>query len=453
MFNLFKKKNSKKDKVDKAVDNTQPDVTTHDGSAESSQPSKTKRDPARYEEEKRIAHSDDTGERLNLAQSTETHQEILYYMAENDPDPDVRKAVALNHTTPVHASTVLAADKNQNVRLALAERLVDLLPDLSNDQQSQLYAYAVQSLATLALDEVIKIRKALSSTLKDQVFAPQSVVGQLARDVEREVAEPVLRFCIALSDEDLLDILKAYHASWAVQAIASRESVSEAVSEAVIETEDVPGGKCLLENEGAKITEDLLKKIVSKAREFPEWQAPVATRHNLSADIARKLAEFADESIRKILIGRQDFDEATVQEVSEVFQRRLSFATEKKASQVRKEDPVILVEKLAKEGKLNDDTISDAVGMRDADFVHAAFAHIAGESVDTIAKIFGMRASKAIVALCWHCKLSMRTALQLQRDFAKVHPKEILYPKEGTDYPLTEDEMRWQLDFLGIETK
>lgn len=452
MFGFLKNKNKNTpQKEGKSAPSKLSDVEM--ATPTSTLPQKQERDPERYEEEKKIARSDDSDQRMNLAKSSETHQEILYYMAEHDPDPQIRKEVALNHTTPVHASTVLAADKNENVRLALAERLIGLLPELSNDQQSQLYAYIVQALATLALDEVIKIRKALSSTLKDQVFAPREVVGQLAKDVERQVAEPILRFCVALSDEDLLEILKDYQASWAVQAIAGRENVSEEVAEAVIETEDEPGGKVLIENETAKITEGLLKKIVEKAKEFPEWQAPVATRHNLSPDIAKQLAEYADDSIRKLLAKRKDFDKETVKEVSEVFQRRLSFASEKQDSAWRKEPPEELVKKLEKDGKLNDDTISDAMAMRDADFVNAALAHLAKENIETIEKVMGMKAAKALVALCWHCDLSMRTALQMQRDFVQVHPKEILYPRGGTDYPLTEDEMRWQLDFIGIETK
>ena len=44
----------------------------------------------------------------------------------------------------------------------------------------------------------------------------ERLAGLLARDVERDVSEPILRFCAALSDRDLLDILKSHPASWVV---------------------------------------------------------------------------------------------------------------------------------------------------------------------------------------------------------------------------------------------
>ena len=174
--------------------------------------------------EKDIARSGSPKKRLTLARDSQTSKEILYYLAENDPDPKVRRAVAENAAMPVQVSPVLATDRDQDVRLALAGRLVDLLPGMSQDKQSQLYAYVVQALGTLALDEVLKIRVALSSTLKDHAHTPPKIAGQLARDVEREVSEPILRFCAALSDDDLIGILKSHPASWVVQAIAGRRS-------------------------------------------------------------------------------------------------------------------------------------------------------------------------------------------------------------------------------------
>src|SRR5690606_18217495 len=125
-----------------------------------------------------------------------------------DPDANVRQEVARNKSTPLQVAQALAQDKDDTVRLNLAERLTALLPHLSESQHSQLYIFTAEALGTLALDEVLKIRVALSSALKDTGNAPPKVVGQLARDVERVVSEPILRYCAALQDDDLLDILK-----------------------------------------------------------------------------------------------------------------------------------------------------------------------------------------------------------------------------------------------------
>lgn len=404
--------------------------------------------PARYEKEKTIAKGENNAARLKLAKNTKTHQEILYFLAEHDPDPQVRKAVAQNKSTPVQASSVLAVDRDVDVRLALAERLIKLLPDLSHDKQSQLYAFAVQAMGTLALDEVLKIRVALSSALKDHAQTPPKVAGQLARDIEREVSEPILRFCVAVSDEDLLDILKTHPSSWAVQAIAARPVVSAEISAAVIDTDDVPAGTILLNNTGASIGNDTLSTIVEKARTIPQWQKPTAMRKHLPPDMAQELASFVDQSVRNILLDRTDFSEEDMQAITKIVRRRLDFLEASENVEEKIEDRVL---RMAREGHLGDETIADALAVRDKEFVILALAVLARTSKVNIEKVVAMKAAKPLVAVAWKAKLSMRTAMQLQQELAGIPTTELLYARGGTDYPLDAGEIKWQLEFLGIK--
>jgi hypothetical protein len=63
-----------------------------------------------------------------------------------------------------------------------------------------------------------------------------------------------------------------------------------------------------------------------------------------------------------------------------------------------------------------------------------------------------MKAPKPIVALCWRAGLSMRFALRLQQEMAQIPHLDLIYPRGGTDYPLSEREMTVQLDFLGLKS-
>ena len=398
-----------------------------------------------YEAEKNIALSDNVKDRLKVAKNPKTHQEILFYMAQTDGSAEVRLAVAGNKATPVQASGVLSKDKSEDVRLALAGRLATLLPDLSSDKQSQLYKFAVEALGNLALDEVLKVRVALSSALKECADTPPSVAGQLARDIEREVSEPILRFCIALSDEDLLDILKSHPASWAVQAVASRPQIAAPVSQAVIDTNDVAAGRILMENKGADISLETLKDIVEKSKQYPEWQKPIAMKKNLPPELVRELAGFVDLSVRNILMERTDLGAELMEDVSATVQRRMDYMEQ--AENETLEQRVI---RLYKAGKLNDEVFGDALSMRDKSFVSAGLAALLKTSQANIDKIFAMGAAKPVVAICWKAGLSMRFALRLQQDMAKVPHKELIYPRGGTDYPLSEADLKWQLEFLGF---
>jgi uncharacterized protein (DUF2336 family) len=407
-----------------------------------------KGDPARYEAQKEIAQKGDRKARLKLARDKNTNREILYYLAESDPDPDIRKAVIENKAMPVHVSTIVARDSDADVRLALAARLISLLPDVSQDEHSQMYAFTVQALGTLALDEVLRIRQALSGTLKDHAHTPPKVAAQLARDVERTVAEPILRFCAALPDEELLDILKLHPAGWTTEAIASRPSVSVEVAGAVINTGNRPAGKMLIENPGVQFNDAVLHKIIERARYFPEWQEPVAVHKSLPPAFALDLAEFVDSTIYDILIKRPDFDRKTTEKITAAFRRRIRYAEDEKLHKLTVSDRLLYLEK---QGNLNEEVVSDALAMRDPAFVHAALAHMAKTDVKTVEKIFALKKSRPIVALSWQAGLSMRLAFQLQKELGQVQPADLLYPRDGTEYPLTPEEITFQLEFLGLK--
>jgi uncharacterized protein (DUF2336 family) len=401
-----------------------------------------------YLKQRDIAANGDFKKRLSIAKNPNTHQEILYYIAQNDPDYKVRKAVVNNASLPLQASMILALDPSEDVRIVLVNRLVSLLPELSEDKHSQIYSFAVQALGDLALDEVLKIRKALSSALKDHAYAPPAIVLQLAKDVEREVSEPILRFCVALRDDDLLEILEEHPAEWVVEAIASRKEVSATLSKSIIDNRSSKGGVALLNNKGAIVSADLFTEIVKKAKDFPEWHEPIAKRKELPANAARELANYANEKVRDILLKRDDLDPVTVAEITQTFKRRFEEAGKvKQYTRASKER----VAELYENGRLTEEAIMDALALSDYEFLYSAVALRAETTLEQAKKVFALKAAKPIVAICWKADLSMRFALKLQQDIGHVQPKELIYPKDGSDYPLSEEEMIWQLEFLGVK--
>tara|TARA_B100001778_G_C18597680_1_gene635594 strand:+ start:1672 stop:2955 length:1284 start_codon:yes stop_codon:yes gene_type:complete len=406
-----------------------------------------KRDPQRYEQEKILAQSDNPKDRLRLAKSEDTHKEILYFLADQDDNEAVRKAVAKNHQTPIQASKVIAKDKSIDVRMALLRRLCDLLPDLSEEEYTHLYAHAVQALSNLALDEVLKIRKALASSLKDKAYCPPKLAATLAKDIEREVSEPILKYCVAIPDMDLIDILKATKYEWVARAIAQRETIADPVSKAVVDrADDFPKAtEDLLKNKRAQINRDTMSLIIEKAKEMPEWHSPLAFRQDLPADMAQKIVSFVSQKIRKKMLARKDFDERTINTIEETTQRRAAFLTDENGKSVSVKQKL---DALIKDNRLDEEAISDALGMREYEFVLKALAHLSKIQNKVIQKIVSTKTPKAAMALCWRAGMSTRFAVRFQTELVKIDPKEILYPKGGEVYPLTEDAMLFQLDFL-----
>jgi uncharacterized protein (DUF2336 family) len=405
-----------------------------------------------YQIQKEKLKHDHVKSRISLARDSQTSREILYYLAQEDPDPRVRKEVAGNPSTPLHASPLLAQDKSEYVRFTLARRLLELLPDLSRDQQSHLYAYAVQALSSLALDEVLKIRIALSSTLKDYTCTPPEIASKLAKDVEKAVSEPILRFCVALDDQALLDILSSHPASWVIQAIASRKIVSDSVSTAIIDTNDAKAGRRLIENENAFLSMELLQIIIQKSKTTPEWQKSLAKRQSLPPEAASLLFEFAGRTVRQLLEKSGVLEDETLKEMGDKIERRLQYATDHQ-NHIEPQTPQSLLQrarKLKSEGVLNADFVADALGMRDYEFVQACIAVMGGFSQKGIETIFAAQSAKSIVAVTWKAGLPMRLALKLQQEMARIPHKDLIYPRAGTDYPFSNEEMQCQIDFLGI---
>ena len=44
----------------------------------------------------------------------------------------------------------------------------------------------------------------------------------------------------------------------------------------------------------------------------------------------------------------------------------------------------------------------------------------------------------------------MRTAIQVQLRVARVAPMDVLNAKDGTDYPMNEEELKWHADLFSI---
>jgi len=406
-------------------------------------------DPVRYEKERALAASKNVRDRIKLAQNPNTHLEILYYLAADEAD-DVRLAIAKNTSTPLHTSPVMARDKNVDVRLALAHRLMSLLPELSEEQHSQLYAYAAQALGVLALDEVLKVRLALTSVLKDMACAPPQVVSVLARDLERQVSEPILRYCAALPDQDLLDILSENSAEWVQEAIASRRQIGSQLAEKISQSRSVNVGKILITNEGAEITDDTLTKIVERARETPEWHKPLCLRTHLPAFLMKEIVRFVDASLHKFILERTDFDDATKADIEDTVKRRMRFLVDAKGQRITPKDKLMA---MSKAGTLNEDIMSDALALREYEFIQMALAIKSKLPLPTVKRMVETRSAKAVTALSWRSGLSMRYALDLQKELAKIPHAELIYPRNGVDYPLSTEEMDFQIGFFKPENK
>ena len=386
--------------------------------------------PIGYEEAKRLAGNEDALVRRALARRADIRSEILYYLAE-DPAVEVRREIAANERTPRQADLLLARDADETVRQDLAVKIARLAPSLTTEQREHVQRMTQEVIAVLARDHAARVRRIVAEALKDLTDAPPAVIQQLARDAEIKVAAPVLQFSPLLSEADLLEIIQSGPIRGALTAISRRRglgtNVTDAIVGAAIEAPaEAPAIAALLDNESAQIREETLDRILDQAPSVPAWHQPLVCRPRMPARALKRLAGFVADSLLDLLQSRPDLDPQTARAVAETVERRLS-----------EEQAVV-----APEGE---EAIGAAVAAGDRKAVAAALARDSGLPLSQVDKILGWRNAKGVTALAWKAGLPMRLAVQLQLRIAGLAPRAVLYARDGVDYPMTVEEMSWQL--------
>jgi uncharacterized protein (DUF2336 family) len=445
-----------------------------------------------YDDQKRLAHDGSFEERRDLAQRGDVRPEILYFLA-SDPDTEVRRHIARNHKAPRHADLLLAKDEQDEVRTDVAGKISEISLSIAGGKQDNVYKLTMEALEVLARDQLVRVRQILAETLKECPNAPAGVMEVLARDSEIAVAQPVLESSPVLNDEFLLEVISSNAVHGALSAIARRVALGENVADAIVHNGDAEAIAELLGNKSTQIREETLDRIVDQASGEPTWHKPLVHRPNLHAEAAMRIAEIVAAPLLADLRTRTDLDDATLGAIKEVVLRRLDSddlsgfkgspantvqddvksVTSEEASQDRSspakgesaataqqrpsESNGSVVTNRVRQMYLNDELteheISSALASGGHEFVTYAIALKSKTPVDVVSRAVSMRSGKAIVALCWKADLSMRLAIRVQMHLAHIPPSDVLRATASDEFPLSHDEMRWQLEFMsGLTT-
>ncbi|MBL4692442.1 MAG: DUF2336 domain-containing protein [Magnetovibrio sp.] len=398
-----------------------------------------------YDEAKKLARHEDEKVRLKLAQREDLMPEILYFLAE-DTCPKVRLAIAKNISSPRQADLLLSRDQDDGVRTGLAGKIDAILPDLTNDEMDVIQKATHEVIKILAHDQATRVRRILSETLKDIAQAPSDVILMLARDVELVVCAPVLENSPVLTEEDIVNIVASGPVKGALSVISRRRDISESITDAISNTDDVDAISEMLGNTSAQIREDTLDILISRAEGIEPWHKPMVNRPKLSRSAVLRLAEFVADNLLDSLRDRPDIDPHTAEAVREEFSRRIESA-ERSRNRDEGGPPEERARKLFAKGKLNDVAIHEAAQAAEIEFVKVSLALKTKLTPNSVTNIFELASVKGIISMCWKAQLSMTTAVAIQKRIAKIPPRDVQGSFDG-QYPYTIEEMEWQLDFF-----
>lgn len=402
-----------------------------------------------YAEARGVLEKSQLAQRKALAARTDAPPEMLYFLA-SDESPNVRRSVASNPSAPVQADEILCGDDDDEVRCELARKIAHLVPGLPTDAQHKLRRQMENILDSLSTDHLPRVRQIVAEEIKSSDNVPKTIALRLARDLEHIVRAPILEYSPLLSDDDLLQILSSGIVDGAMTPIARRAHVSEEVSDAIAATLDVSAVAALLTNRNAQIREETLDAIIGQAEDIHQWHKPIVMRPELPLRAVRRIAGFVASSLLNILLEREDLD--LDRTTSDLLKRTIRQRIQHEKDLTPPDDlPAGVNPRLAFEaGKLGEADIATAITARRGDFVMEAISLKSGAPESLVRRIFEARSGKAITALAWKAGLSMRMALQMQKEIGHVPRAELVLPRNGVDFPMDESEMRWHLQYFDV---
>jgi uncharacterized protein (DUF2336 family) len=391
----------------------------------------------------------DEATRVRLGARPDTTPEVLRALAA-DGSVTVRAALAMNPATPAETNVTLARDADERVRALLARKLGALAPALSAGALTRLRRQTLDALNALADDETIRVRAAIADVIKDLPDAPKELILRLAHDTAVLVCEPVIRLSPLLTSDDLVALVAAAPSSGTRLAVARRRDIDAAVSDAIAAggTEDVV--LALLMNGSAQIREATLDALVDRSEAHPAWHPPLVRRPALSDRSAHALSRIVADHLLEVLAARGDLDPALTADLRARVSARLRSGSRPVADlSDEATDPVGLEPApVVPPAKPTEADVLDAARDGDARKAATMLALAAGVPLLAVRRAATLRSAKALVSLVWKAGYSMKTGYAMQILLARLAPGTVLKPGPGNSFPLSVEEMSWQLDFL-----
>jgi uncharacterized protein (DUF2336 family) len=186
----------------------------------------------------------------------------------------------------------------------------------------------------LSRDVERRARAELAERLAGIGNAPRKVVRDLAFDEAIQVAGPVLERSPRLDEEDLVAIA-CEHGQAHLLALSRRPELSDGVTEVLVERGDDRVARSVAENEGAKVSERSLARLIERASADAGLYERLRGRRELPPkELARMLA-IAREQVRESL--KQEFGGMVEQVVNAAVEQVTKAVTEPAAPATRPE--------------------------------------------------------------------------------------------------------------------
>ncbi|MBZ0325823.1 MAG: DUF2336 domain-containing protein, partial [Alphaproteobacteria bacterium] len=145
----------------------------------------------------------------------------------------------------------------------------------------------------------------------------------------------------------------------------------------------------------------------------------------------------------EVLQQRSDLDPGTAQALAEAVEARLAADPGDAA-----DPPEETARKLLAADELDEDRLAEALETGNRAFLVESLALLSDIPRVAVERVLSSQSPKGVTALAWKAGLTMRFATVLQSRLARIPPKALIVADPAGDYPLSEEDMLWQMEFF-----
>jgi uncharacterized protein (DUF2336 family) len=287
-----------------------------------------------------------------------------------------------------------SSDKRRELMRKLTDVFLDSAPDYSDAERDHFGAI----LGRVATDMDAAVRRQLAKQFANVPSAPHNLIQRLAADEEFSVAKDVLLKSTVLRDDDLIAIAR-HSAQDKLEVIAARHSVSEAVSEAIVEHGDDQVVVKLVANTGANLSRSTIRRVVERSETNELLQAPLVTRADVPPDMLQDMFSFVSSELRAKITEKLD------NMPPEVIEKAFAAAAREFAGEVRQvkdadRKAMVYVAEMARRKLLNEALLHQLLRNKQVtEFIHA-FARLAEIDVKTSGRIVNAGNTEGVAVVC-----------------------------------------------------
>jgi uncharacterized protein (DUF2336 family) len=252
----------------------------------------------------------------------------------------------------------------------------------------------------------------LSEALSTIELAPRETIRKLAFHNDPSVAAPVLRNSNRLSEKDLIEIAKTRSQQHLLE-ISGRDTLNEALTDALMRLGDVNVSNALARNAGARFSECGYATLVGRAERDESLTEKLGLRLDIPANLLRELLAKATDVVRaRFLTAPRPALQEKIQGSVPAIAEQINAARPKPIDYTQAQNQVVA---LNRAGKLNDSMVNRFAARHEYTNVVAALSFMSDVKIEAIEPLIESDRLYGLIVACKAARLSWSTTTMIIR--------------------------------------